>query len=60
MTYKVEPIVCDYAVYRYHEGKKDLIEIFNVRDNALLVADILNADTDHKLYELPKGEKGTE
>ena len=59
MIYKVEPIVCDYAVYRYHDGKKDLIEIFNVRNHAQLVADILNADADHRLYEFPKREKGT-
>lgn len=57
MRYKVEPIVCDYAVYRYHDGKKDLVEIFNARYNALLVAEILNADADHRLYELPRGDE---
>ena len=41
-TYFVKPIVCDYAVYEV--GNPDMICMCNIRSNAELIADILNAD----------------
>ena len=40
--YFVKPIVCDYAVYEV--GKPDMICMCNIYSNAVLIADILNAD----------------
>ncbi len=45
MEYIVKPIVCDYAVIPI--GKKEIICICNVKRNAELIADILNADSDN-------------
>ena len=42
MKYTVSPIVCDYYVHEL--GKKDIICICNIKSNADLIADILNAD----------------
>ena len=67
MKYTVSPIVCDYYVHEV--GKKDIICICNIKSNAELIADILNADGDHRhayeysIYPLakftcePKGEQ---
>lgn len=45
MNYTIKPIVCDYAVIRI--GTDEIICICNIRENAELIADILNADTDN-------------
>lgn len=44
MEYIVKPIVCDYAVVRVGEGT---VCICNIKRNAELIADILNADSDN-------------
>lgn len=54
MTYKVESVVCDYGIYRYHEGEKTLIEIVDNYQNALLIADVLNADASKEVYDCAK------
>lgn len=41
-SFIVKPIVSDYAVHVV--GKKDIICICNIKENAELIADILNAD----------------
>lgn len=46
MKYTVSPIVCDYYVHEV--GEKDIICICNIKRNAELIADILNADNDNK------------
>ena len=43
MNYTIKPIVCDYAVIRLGEG---IVCICNIKRNAELIADILNADTE--------------
>ena len=45
MKYIIKPIVCDYAVIRI--GTPKIVCICNIRRNAELIADILNADTDN-------------
>ncbi len=42
MNYIVKPIVCDYAVIRAGAG---MVCICNIKRNAELIADILNADS---------------
>ena len=44
MEYIVKPIVCDYAVVHVGEGT---VCICNIKRNAELIADILNADSDN-------------
>ena len=44
--YKVKPIVCDYEVYKVGNGS---ICICNIKENAELIADILNADSDREI-----------
>lgn len=49
MTYSVDSVVCDYGVFEVYfdkKGKKhkDLKLICNRRDNALLIAEIMNKD----------------
>lgn len=43
MKYTIKPIVCDYAVIRI--GTDEIVCICNIKRNAELIADILNADT---------------
>lgn len=43
MKYAIRPIVCDYAVFCIETGK--IMCICNIKKNAELIADILNADT---------------
>ena len=45
MKYTVKPIVCDYAVIRI--GGDGIVCICNIRKNAELIADILNADAEN-------------
>jgi len=45
MDYIIKPIVCDYGVINVNTGKG--ICICNVKRNAELIADILNADSDN-------------
>ena len=45
MNYIVRPIVCDYGVIELDTAK--FICICNIKRNAELIADILNADTDN-------------
>lgn len=45
MKYTVKPIVCDYAVIRI--GGNGIVCICNIKRNAVLIADILNGDTDN-------------
>lgn len=42
MMYGIKPIVCDYAVISIETG--ETICICNIKRNAELIADILNAD----------------
>lgn len=42
MLYEVRPIVCDYKVIEV--GNPEMICMCNIRENAELIADILNAD----------------
>lgn len=42
MKYAIRPIVCDYAVFCIETGK--IMFICNIKRNAELIADILNAD----------------
>ncbi|HCC34987.1 MAG TPA: hypothetical protein DEQ02_04890 [Ruminococcaceae bacterium] len=53
MKYKVLPIVCDYGVYCYddNDGEVDLVWICNSRKNSLMIADILAADENHRVYD---------
>lgn len=44
--YIIKPIVCDYAVINTDTQK--IMCICNIRKNAELIADILNADTDSR------------
>lgn len=44
--YKVESVVCDYGIYE----KEKLLLILNSRANAILIADILEADRKHERY----------
>lgn len=44
MKYTIQPIVCDYAVIRIGTG--EIVCICNIKRNAELIADILNADND--------------
>lgn len=46
MNYVIKPIVCDYAVINVNERK--IMCICNIRRNAELIADILNADSDNE------------
>ena len=43
MSYFFKPIVCDYGVYEH--GNPEMICMCNIRRNAELIADILNADS---------------
>lgn len=56
MTYYVDSVVCDYGVYETHleKGKqvKNLLVICELRQNALLIADILNTDLSNKVYHI--------
>ena len=45
MEYTIKPIVCDYAVIRI--GTKEIVCICNIKENAELIADILNGDSDN-------------
>ena len=42
--YFVKPIVCDYGVYEC--GEKEMVCMCNIRTNAEIIADVLNADSD--------------
>lgn len=44
MKYIIKSVVCDYAVVHISGG---LVCICNIKRNAELIADILNADTDN-------------
>lgn len=44
MKYTIKPIVCDYAVVHIGVG---IVCVCNIKRNAELIADILNADTDN-------------
>lgn len=57
MIYKVKPVVCDYGVYGCKDDEEKLIDIFNLKSNAQLVADILNADLSNTRYEVVKRSK---
>lgn len=49
MKYKVKPIVCDHVVVGYSViriGTLKIVCICNIKRNAELIADILNADDD--------------
>lgn len=46
MKYVIKLIVCDYAVINVNERK--IMCICNIRRNAELIADILNADSDNE------------
>lgn len=46
MDYVVKHMVCDYAVINVNERK--IMCICNIRRNAELIADILNADSDNE------------
>jgi len=46
MNYTIKPIVCDYAVIDVDTSK--IMCICNIRRNAELIADILNADSDRE------------
>lgn len=51
MTYFVKPVVCDYGIFRLeNDGTHTLIDICNVRDNAEIVAEILEADVHHIVW----------
>lgn len=45
MKYTVAPIVCDYAVIYTYTG--ETVCICNIKRNAELIADILNADSEN-------------
>ena len=45
MEYTIKPIVSDYAVIRI--GTPEIVCICNIKENAELIADILNGDTDN-------------
>ena len=45
MKYTIKSIVCDYAVI--HVDTSKIMCICNIKRNAELIADILNADTDN-------------
>lgn len=51
MRYFVNPVVCDYGIYRLDDGKRKLIEICNVKSNAEMVAEILNSDNRHEVWK---------
>ena len=46
MKYVIKPIVSDYAVISVDESK--IMCICNIKRNAELIADILNADSDNE------------
>ena len=46
MKFTIKPIVCDYGVICVDTGKG--ICICNIKRNAELIADILNADSDNE------------
>ena len=46
MKYIIKPVVCDYAVIE--AGKPDIVVLCNIKRNAELIADILNADCDRE------------
>lgn len=67
MKYTIKPIVCDYAVICVNTSK--ILCICNIKRNAELIADILNADSDnecayfygaypHAKYKIAEVEKG--
>lgn len=45
MKYSVKPIVCDYAVIYTYTGV--MVCMCNIKRNAELIADILNADSEN-------------
>ena len=45
MNYTIKPIVCDYEVIKI--GNPNPICICNIKRNAELITDILNADSDN-------------
>lgn len=47
MNYIIKPIVCDYAVISVNTSK--IMCICNIRSNADLITDILNADCDREM-----------
>ena len=57
MIYFVNPVVCDYGVFERTFTKEDkLIAICNAKDNADLVAEILNADLSHEIWKPKESE----
>lgn len=52
--YKVESCVCDYAIHRNGVMIQELI--FNHRQNAEKVCEIMNLDREHKVYEVETKE----
>ena len=52
LKYEVKDVVCDYGVYENDELKL----ICNSRRNALLIADIMTADTQHNIFADPVNE----
>lgn len=61
MKYTVKPIVCDYAVVNI--DTTEIVCICNLKSNAVLIADILNADSDddgaysYNYYQQMKGSE---
>lgn len=47
MKYTIKPIVCDYAVIEI--GNPQMVCMCNIRSNAELIADILNADSEGEM-----------
>ena len=45
MKYIIKPMVCDYAVI--DTDTREIVCICNIKENAELIADILNGDTDN-------------
>ena len=57
MTYTVRDVVCDYGVYENYldkdgEHHEDLKLICNSRNNALLIADIMEKDLKNEKYKI--------
>ena len=50
MKYFVKPVVCDYGIFWIDGGKRELIAICNVKSNAEMVAEILNSDDNHEVW----------
>jgi histidinol dehydrogenase len=53
MKYYTKPIVCDTAVYKKPDSEdkpEELIVICNSAANAMLIAEIMNADAEHDIH----------